>query len=87
MTAYSHLDWDSESAIFIHYVLFRYQTITFENLGYSGANVDVRPYGIAKYPFVAEFDNELSLNEGDMLFLNRYVDKEWLEAEFDSTRK
>ena len=65
----------------------RYQTITFENLGYSGANVDVRPYGIAKYPFQAEFDNELSLNEGDMLYLTRYVDKEWMEAEFDATRR
>ena len=27
---------------------YRYQTITFETLGYSGASVDVRPYGIAK---------------------------------------
>ena len=72
---------------YLNSCFYRYQTITFENLGYSGANVDVRPYGIAKYPFVAEFDNELSLNEGDMLYLTRYVDKEWMEAEFDSTRR
>lgn len=66
---------------------YRYQTITFENLGYSGANVDVRPYGIAKYHFVAEYDNELSLYEGDMVYLVRYVDNEWLEAELDSNRR
>ena len=66
---------------------YRYQTITFENLGYSGANVDVRPYGIAKFHFVAEFDNELGLNEGDMVYLLRYVDNEWLEAEVDSDRR
>lgn len=66
---------------------YRYQTITFENLGYSGANVDVRPYGIAKYHFVAEFENELSLNEGDMIYLIRYVDNEWLEAELDTNRR
>ena len=66
---------------------YRYQTITFENLGYSGANVDVRPYGIVKHHFVAEFDNELGLNEGDMVYLLRYVDKEWLEAELDSNHR
>ena len=66
---------------------YRYQTITFENLGYSGANVDVRPYGIVKHHFVAEFDNELGLNEGDMVYLIRYVDNEWLEAELDSNRR
>ena len=66
---------------------YRYQTITFETMGYSGANVDVRPYGIAKYHFVAEFDNELGLNEGDMVYLVRYVDNEWLEAEIDSSRR
>ena len=66
---------------------YRYQTITFETMGYSGANVDVRPYGIAKYHFVAEFDNELGLNEGDMVYLVRYVDNEWLEAEIDTSRR
>ena len=56
-------------------------------MGYSGANVDVRPYGIVKHHFVAEFDNELGLNEGDMVYLLRYVDNEWLEAELDSSRR
>ena len=54
---------------------------------YSGANVDVRPYGIVKHHFVAEFDNELGLNEGDMVYLIRYVDNEWLEAELDASRR
>ena len=66
---------------------YRYQTITMENLGYSGANVDVRPYGISKYHFVAEFDNELGLDEGDMVYLVKYVDNEWLEAELDANRR
>ncbi len=66
---------------------YRYQTITLENLGYSGANVDVKPYGIAKHHFVAEYDNELSLNEGDMVYLIRYVDNEWLEAELEAHKR
>ena len=66
---------------------YRYQTITFETLGYSGSSVDVRPYGLAKYHFVAEFDNELGLNEGDMVYLIRYVDNEWMEVEIDSNRR
>ena len=66
---------------------YRYQTITFETLGYSGSSVDVRPYGLAKYHFVAEFDNELGLNEGDMVYLIRYVDNEWIEVEIDSNRR
>ncbi len=32
---------------------------------------------------MAQFDNELSLNEGDMVYLKRYVDCEWLEGEID----
>ena len=36
---------------------------------------------------MAEFDNELGLNEGDMVYLIRYVDNEWLEAELDASRR
>ena len=40
-----------------------------------------------KHHFVAEFENELGLNEGDMVYLLRYVDNEWLEAELDSNHR
>ena len=43
---------------------FRYQNLTKENYGYVGNSVNVKPYGIAKYTFVAQFDNELSLSQG-----------------------
>ena len=32
---------------------------------------------------MAQFENELSLSEGDMVYLKRYVDCEWLEGEID----
>ena len=66
----------------------RYQNVTYDNLGsmHPPISVDVRPYGIAKYTFLAQFDNELSLNEGDMVYLRKYIDKEWMEGEVDGTR-
>ncbi len=65
---------------------FRYQNITTESIGYTGADIDVKPYGIAKFNFVSQFDNEISLNEGDMVYLIKYVDKEWIEAEIEGRR-
>ncbi len=50
-------------------------------VGYTESGVNVRPYAIAKFNFVAQFDSELGLNEGDMVYLNRYVDDEWLEGQ------
>ena len=65
----------------------RYQNVTYDNLGSTHPlSVDVRPYGIAKYTFLAQFDNELSLNEGDMVYLRKYIDKEWMEGEVDGNR-
>lgn len=66
----------------------RYQNVTYDNLGsmHPPISVDVRPYGIAKYTFLAQFDNELSLNEGDMVYLKKYIDKEWMEGEVDGNR-
>ncbi len=63
-----------------------FQTVTCEGMGYTGERVDVKPYAIARFNFVAEFDNELGLNAGEMVYLNRYVDKEWLEGEVDSQK-
>jgi hypothetical protein len=67
----------------------RYQNVvTYDNLGeqHSAISVDVRPYGIAKYNFFAQFDNELSLQEGDMVYLRKYIDEEWMEGEVDGKR-
>ncbi len=65
---------------------FAYQTVTCEGMGYTGERVDVKPYAVAKFNFVAEFDNELGLSAGEMVYLNRYVDNEWLEGEVDEKR-
>ena len=54
---------------------------------YSGANVDVRPYGIVKHHFVAESDDELGINEGDIVYLIRYEDNGWLEVELDASQR
>ena len=50
---------------------YAYQNVTCEGLGYTGGDVGVRPYAIAKFNFVAEFDAELGLQQGDVVFLNR----------------
>lgn len=57
-----------------------------KSYGYTRSNIDVKPYAIAKYNFVAEFDNEMGFDSGEMVFLIRYVDSQWLEGEID-TRK
>ena len=64
----------------------RYQNITDSSPGYTATAIDVRPYAIAKFNFVAEFETELSLGAGEMVYLNRYVDNEWLEGEVDGQR-
>ena len=58
----------------------RYQNAQF---GYNGENVNVRPYAIAVHTFVPQFDNELGFREGDMVFLTRHVEADWLEGEAD----
>ena len=67
----------------------RYENVTYDNLGgekHIAVSVDVRPYGIAKYNFFAQFDNELSLEEGDMVYLRKYIDDEWMEGEVNGKR-
>ena len=49
----------------------RYQNITDSSPGYTATAIDVRPYAIAKFNFVAEFETELSLGAGEMVYLNR----------------
>jgi len=66
---------------------FAYQTVTCEGVGYTGESVDIRPYAVALFNFSAEFDNELSLNAGEMVYLRRYVDNEWMEGEIDAERR
>ena len=66
---------------------FRYQNVTQKSSGYSGKSVNVKPYGIAKYNFVAQFNNELSLSQGEMVYIRKYVDQEWMVGEVDDGRK
>ena len=65
---------------------FCYQNITCETMGYTDASVDVRPYAVSRFNFVAEFANELGFSAGEMIYLTRYVDKEWLEGEIDGQK-
>jgi len=51
---------------------------------YDLARLSLTTVGLLfRFTFVAQFENELSLNEGDMVYLKRYVDCEWLEGEID----
>jgi hypothetical protein len=59
----------------------RYQNAQFG--GYNGENVNVRPYALAVHTFVPQFDNELGFSEGDMVFLTRQVDGDWMQGETD----
>eukprot|EP00094_Tigriopus_californicus_P005635 TCALIF_05432-PA protein Name:"Similar to DNMBP Dynamin-binding protein (Homo sapiens)" AED:0.05 eAED:0.05 QI:0/0.53/0.43/1/0.8/0.87/16/1294/2068 len=63
---------------------FRYQNITCESVGYTMNEVNVKPYAITRFNFVAEFDSELGFAAGEMVYLHRYVDNEWLEGEIDN---
>lgn len=48
--------------------------------------LDVVPYGITLYPFFAQFDNELSFHEGEIVTLCRHIDKEWIEGKIDGKK-
>jgi hypothetical protein len=48
--------------------------------------LDVAPYGITLYPFFAQFDNELSFHEGEIVTLCRHIDKEWIEGMIDAKK-
>jgi hypothetical protein len=48
--------------------------------------IDVVPYGITLYPFFAQFDNELSFHEGEIVTLFRHIDKDWIEGKIDGKK-
>ncbi|XP_068082525.1 dynamin-binding protein isoform X2 [Anabrus simplex] len=48
--------------------------------------LDIIPYGITLYPFYAQFDNELSFHEGEIVTLIRHVNKEWVEGKIDGRK-
>lgn len=54
------------------------------SLGYSNAVVgEVESYGRTLFSFKAEYPNELSLKEGEIVHLIRHIDNEWIEGEVD----
>lgn len=48
--------------------------------------LDIVPYGITLYPFFAQFDNELSFHEGEIVTLCRHVDRDWIEGKIDGKK-
>jgi hypothetical protein len=48
--------------------------------------IDVVPYGITLYPFFAQFDNELSFHEDEIVTLCRHIDKDWIEGKIDGKK-
>ncbi|XP_049847527.1 dynamin-binding protein-like isoform X2 [Schistocerca gregaria] len=48
--------------------------------------VDICPYGVTLYPFYAQFDNELSFHEGEIVSLVRHVSKDWIEGKIDGRK-
>ncbi|XP_069693498.1 dynamin-binding protein-like isoform X2 [Periplaneta americana] len=48
--------------------------------------LDVVPYGITLYPFYAQFENELSFHEGEIVTLCRHIDKDWIEGKIDGKK-
>lgn len=48
--------------------------------------LDVVPYGITLYPFFAQFENELSFHEGEIVTLCRHIDKDWIEGKIDGKK-
>ena len=54
------------------------------SLGYSNVVVgEVQSYGRALFPFKAEYPNELSLKENEIVRLIRHVNNDWTEGEVD----
>ncbi|GFT34885.1 dynamin-binding protein [Nephila pilipes] len=51
--------------------------------GYDCINSGIMPYGRTIHPFKAEYANELSFSDGEIVNLIRYVDDNWLEGEID----
>jgi hypothetical protein len=54
------------------------------SLGYSNSLIgEVESYGRTLFSFRAEFPNELSLKENEIVHLIRHIDNEWIEGEID----
>jgi hypothetical protein len=48
--------------------------------------LDIVPYGVTLYPFFAQFDNELSFLEDEIVTLCRHIDKDWIEGKIDGKK-
>ncbi|XP_064477545.1 dynamin-binding protein-like [Ornithodoros turicata] len=51
--------------------------------GYHSLNSGIAPYARAKYPFSAQYPNELSFSEGELITMIRHIDDEWTEGELN----
>ena len=62
----------------------RYQNS--HHCGFEGTSVDVRPYAVGIYDFFPQYENELGFKKGDMIFLLKHVDDDWIEGELDGEK-
>ncbi|XP_071748644.1 uncharacterized protein [Lepeophtheirus salmonis] len=44
---------------------------------------NIPPYAIAKYNFIAQNSNELSLKMGEMIYLSQHINEEWMLGDID----
>ncbi|XP_065287952.1 dynamin-binding protein-like isoform X2 [Dermacentor albipictus] len=51
--------------------------------GYHSLNSGLAPYARSKFSFEAQYPNELSFQEGELVTLIRHVDDEWTEGELN----
>lgn len=51
--------------------------------GYHSLNSGLAPYARSKFAFEAQYPNELSFQEGELVTLIRHVDDEWTEGELN----
>lgn len=51
--------------------------------GYHSLNSGLAPYARSKFAFEAQYPNELSFQEGELVTLIRHVDDEWTEGEIN----
>lgn len=51
--------------------------------GYDYTNSGITPYGRTRSSFSAEYPNELSFKQGELITLRHYIDDQWMEGEID----
>ncbi|XP_023239401.1 dynamin-binding protein-like [Centruroides sculpturatus] len=51
--------------------------------GYDCTNSGITPYGRTRSSFSAEYPNELSFSQGELITLRNYIDDQWMEGEID----